>query len=144
MRSFRYVVADVFTDTPLEGNPVAVFTEHPRLLIRPQRLRLLKRERERTSVRWQQLETLVAGNAPMPEPGFAWALYYQVTGNATFGRKAAEYAFSPSADLRQQAEGAARWRSPGARGHRRGLVGRVPVERLCVAVCPVACPEPCG
>ena len=27
MRSFRYVVADVFTDTPLEGNPVAVFTD---------------------------------------------------------------------------------------------------------------------
>jgi trans-2,3-dihydro-3-hydroxyanthranilate isomerase len=27
VRSFRYVVADVFTDTPLEGNPVAVFTD---------------------------------------------------------------------------------------------------------------------
>ena len=27
MRTFRYVVADVFTDTPLEGNPVAVFTD---------------------------------------------------------------------------------------------------------------------
>jgi trans-2,3-dihydro-3-hydroxyanthranilate isomerase len=27
MRSFRYVVADVFTDRPLEGNPVAVFTD---------------------------------------------------------------------------------------------------------------------
>jgi trans-2,3-dihydro-3-hydroxyanthranilate isomerase len=25
--AFRYVVADVFTDTPLEGNPVAVFTD---------------------------------------------------------------------------------------------------------------------
>jgi trans-2,3-dihydro-3-hydroxyanthranilate isomerase len=27
VRSFRYVVADVFTDTPLSGNPVAVFTD---------------------------------------------------------------------------------------------------------------------
>ena len=27
MPSFRYVVADVFTDTPLEGNAVAVFTD---------------------------------------------------------------------------------------------------------------------
>jgi trans-2,3-dihydro-3-hydroxyanthranilate isomerase len=27
MRSFRYVVADVFTDTPLQGNPLAVFTD---------------------------------------------------------------------------------------------------------------------
>ena len=27
VRAFRYVVADVFTDTPLEGNPVAIFTD---------------------------------------------------------------------------------------------------------------------
>src|SRR6266536_5089100 len=27
MRTFRSVVADVFTDTPLDGNPVAVFTD---------------------------------------------------------------------------------------------------------------------
>ena len=27
MHTFRYVVADVFTETPLEGNPVAVFTD---------------------------------------------------------------------------------------------------------------------
>jgi hypothetical protein len=84
-------------------DPVAVFTEHPRLLVRPQRLRLLKRERERTSVRWQQFATLVAGDAPMPEPGFAWALYFQVTGEANYGRKAIAFALSPAADLRQQA-----------------------------------------
>ena len=83
--------------------PLAVFTEHPRLLLRPQRLRLLKRERERDSMRWQQLASLVTGSAPMPEPGFAWALYYQVAGDAAFGHKAIEYALSASADLRQQA-----------------------------------------
>jgi len=27
VRTFRYVVADVFTDTPLAGNPLAVFTD---------------------------------------------------------------------------------------------------------------------
>ena len=27
MRSFRYVLADVFTDVPLEGNQLAVFTD---------------------------------------------------------------------------------------------------------------------
>ena len=27
MRRFRYVLADVFTDTPLQGNPLAVFTD---------------------------------------------------------------------------------------------------------------------
>jgi trans-2,3-dihydro-3-hydroxyanthranilate isomerase len=31
VRSFRYVVADVFTDTPLAGNPLAVFTDARRL-----------------------------------------------------------------------------------------------------------------
>src|SRR5207249_3124049 len=84
-------------------DPVAVFTEHPRLLLRPQRLRLLKRERERTSPRWQLFETLVLGNAPLPEPGFAYALYYQVAGNADVGHKAVEYALGSSSDLRQQA-----------------------------------------
>ena len=82
---------------------MAVFTEHPRLFLRPQRLRLLKRERERASARWQQFETLVVGGAPMPEPGFAWALYSQVAGNAEFGRKAIAWALAPAADLRQQA-----------------------------------------
>ena len=84
-------------------DPVAVFTEHPRLFLRAQRIRLLKRERERASPRWQQLETLVAGGAPMPERGFAWALYYQVAGNKEVGRKAVEWALTPGADLRQQA-----------------------------------------
>jgi trans-2,3-dihydro-3-hydroxyanthranilate isomerase len=31
VRTFRYVVADVFTDTPLAGNPVAVFTDARKL-----------------------------------------------------------------------------------------------------------------
>jgi hypothetical protein len=84
-------------------DPVAVFTEHPRLFLRAQRIRLLKRERERASPRWQQLETLVMGGAPMPERGFAWALYYQVAGNKEIGRKAVEWALTPAADLRQQA-----------------------------------------
>src|ERR1035437_5653344 len=84
-------------------DPVAVFTEHPRLFLRPQRLRLLKRERERASPRWQQFRTLVVGGAPLPERGFAWALYFQVSGDEDIGRKAVEWALTPAADLRQQA-----------------------------------------
>ena len=83
--------------------PITVSTDHPRLLLRPQRLRLLKRERERTSHRWQQFEALVAGNAPMPERAFAYALYYQISGDEIFGRKAVESALGASSDLRQQA-----------------------------------------
>ena len=44
-----------------------VYTEGPRLLLRPQRLRLLRRERERRSLRWDQFETLWTANAPFPE-----------------------------------------------------------------------------
>ena len=70
------------------GDPIVVSTEHPRLFLRPARLRLLRRERERTSLRWQQFHSLMAGNAAMPEPGFAHALYYEVAGDKDAGRKA--------------------------------------------------------
>ncbi len=78
-----------------------VYTEHPRLFLRPQRLRLLKRERERQSMRWRQIDMLLGGKAQMPEHGFASALYYQVKGDAGAGKRAIEWALSPEADLRQ-------------------------------------------
>jgi len=89
--------------TPVSSDPVVVSTVHPRLLLRPARLRLLRRERERTSMRWQQFFTLMAGHAPMPEPGLAQALYYQVAEDADAGRAAIAWALGAAADLRQQA-----------------------------------------
>jgi hypothetical protein len=83
--------------------PVVVSTEHPRLFLRPARLRLLKRERERTSARWQQLDLLVSGKAPMPERGFALGLYYAITGSKSEGRQAVAFALGRESDLRQQA-----------------------------------------
>lgn len=85
------------------GEPVAVFTEHPRLFLRPQKMRLLKRERERKSARWQQFEALVAGGAPMPERGFAWGLYSTIAGNDDLAREAIALAMNGDLDLRQQA-----------------------------------------
>ena len=82
-------------------DPIVVSSEHPRLFLRPARLRLLRRERERTSLRWEQFQTLMAGNAAMPEPGFAFALYYQVAGDKEAGRKAIDWTRSADADLRQ-------------------------------------------
>src|SRR5260370_39404515 len=79
------------------------YSDAPRLLLTRQRLRLLQRERERQSMRWQQFDALVSGGAPMPEPGFAWALYYRVTNNETVGRKAVEFALTDKADLRETA-----------------------------------------
>src|SRR5690242_13730393 len=81
-----------------------IYTERPRIFLRPQRLRLLRRERERQSLRWQQFQLLMAGKAPMPEPGFANALYYQTGGNAAYGKQAIAWALTPAAtDLRQLA-----------------------------------------
>ena len=89
---------------PQSGDdPVTVSSDHPRLFLRPARLRLLKRERERTSARWQQFEAFVAGHAPLPERGFALALYYAVTGDAPEGRQAVAWALGKDSDPRQQA-----------------------------------------
>jgi hypothetical protein len=81
-----------------------IYTEHPRLLLKAQRLKLLRRERERRSQRWQQLEALVLGKVQMPEPGFADGLVYQVSGDDQIGRQAVAWALLPSSsDLRQLA-----------------------------------------
>ena len=81
-----------------------VYTDSPRLFVTRQRLRLLQRERERMSPRWQQFDALVSGGAPMPETAVAQALYYQISGNAAAGRKAVEWALTDAAsDLRQLA-----------------------------------------
>jgi hypothetical protein len=84
-------------------DPITVSAEHPRLLLRPARLRLLKRERERSSARWRQFQTRVEAGPGLPEPGFALALYYQVTGDTKAGQQAIAWALKPGADLRQQA-----------------------------------------
>ena len=90
-----------------QGNEYRVDTDAPRLLLTKQRLRLLQRERERQSMRWQPFDALIAGGAAMPEPGFAWALYYRVSGQAAWGQKAVEWALGDTAradqakDLRQ-------------------------------------------
>jgi hypothetical protein len=81
-----------------------VYSEHPRLILTPQRLRLLKRERERESQRWRQFDLLVKGSASLPEPGFSLALYYAVADGNAVGKRAVQWALSPAADdLRQLA-----------------------------------------
>ena len=80
-----------------------VYTEHPRLILTAQRLRLLKRERERESQRWRQFDLLVKGSANLPEPGFALALYYAVADEKAAGKRAVEWALGPGDDLRQLA-----------------------------------------
>jgi len=80
-----------------------VYTEHPRLFLGKHRLQMLQKERQRRSLRWQQFELLMAGHAPMPEPGFADALYYRVAGDQKSGHSAVTWALGPGTDLRQLA-----------------------------------------
>jgi hypothetical protein len=77
--------------------------QHPSLLLAPARLRLLKRERERQSPRWRQLQSLIAGKAAMPERAFADALYFQISGDQEAARRAIAWAAGEGADLRQLA-----------------------------------------
>jgi hypothetical protein len=106
---FQVALAQPESGAPRTGadDPVVVFTDHPRLFLRPARLRLLQRERERTTAPWQQFDSYVSAEAPMPESAFAQALYYQVSGNIPAGRKAVAWALDASAgqaqDLRQLA-----------------------------------------
>jgi hypothetical protein len=87
-----------------QSNEYRVDTDAPRLLLTKQRLRLLQREGERQSMRWQPFDALISGGATMPEPGFALALYYRVSGQAAAGQKAVEWALTdPAKDIRQLA-----------------------------------------
>jgi hypothetical protein len=82
-----------------------VYTDHPRLFLRTQRLRLLRRETGRDSLRWEQFHLLISGGAPMPEPGFANALYFRATDDTAAARRAIDWALASrnaaNRDLRQ-------------------------------------------
>jgi hypothetical protein len=80
-----------------------VYRDAPRLLLTPQRLRLLQRERERQSPRWEQYDGLMSSGGAIVEPGFAWALYYQITRQANAAKQAIDWALGNGADLRQLA-----------------------------------------
>jgi hypothetical protein len=83
---------------------VAVYTEHPRLFLRPARLKLLRRETQRQSLRWEQFQTLIGSKVQWPEPAFALALFYQTGGNKEAGRHAIAWALDPkNNDIRQMA-----------------------------------------
>src|SRR5580704_4221016 len=78
-----------------------VFADAPRLLLTKSRLRLLQRERERMSIRWQQFDAMVTAGAPMPEAGMAQGIYYRVAGTGEAGRKAVAWALDDKTDAVQ-------------------------------------------
>ena len=74
-----------------------VYTEHPRLWLDARRLRLLRRERERQSVRWQQLQLLRKMRRPLPEEPLLAALEYQVADEEAAGHRAVQWALERAA-----------------------------------------------
>jgi hypothetical protein len=89
-----------------ETQDYQIYSERPRLFLSARRIRLLQRERERQSIRWQQFDSLMAGKARLPEPGFAAALYSVVTAKPAYCQEGATWAISQAkptvpADLRQ-------------------------------------------
>ncbi|MDQ2711489.1 MAG: hypothetical protein M3Y24_04510 [Acidobacteriota bacterium] len=73
----------------------------PRLLLTPQRLRRLQRDRERQTVRWLNFEKRVQTVPDSPERGFELALYYAVTHDDARGREAAAWANAHPCNRRQ-------------------------------------------
>src|SRR3954466_14007665 len=69
-----------------------VYTDGPRLFLRPARLKLLRRERERRSLRWDQFELLWTAAAEFPEFGWTAALRYQIAQDDAAGRQAVAWA----------------------------------------------------
>jgi len=85
------------------------------LFLTAQRLRLLQRERDRQSMRWQQFDALVPRRRDA-EPGFAWALYYRVAKDAAAGKKAVDWASSEVTQNTAKTSAIGPWCSIGA-GH---------------------------
>ena len=69
-----------------------VYTDAPRLFLTPARLKLVRRERERRSLRWDQFETLWGAGTQFPEFGWTAALRYQIAQDESAGRQAVAWA----------------------------------------------------
>jgi hypothetical protein len=96
--------------TPVAERPdtFKIYTDAPRLLLRPQRLKLLRRERERRSLRWDQFEALWTGKAQFPELGWVEAMRFQLADDREAASRAIAWALGPADaakpdDVRQMA-----------------------------------------
>ena len=77
--------------------------QSPKLLLSPQHLKRLQRDRERQTDRWLSFEHHVQTVPDSPERGFELALYYAVTNDEPQGREALQWAVSHPCEVRQVA-----------------------------------------
>ncbi len=78
-------------------------THSPQILLTSQRLRRLKRDRERQTMRWVDFETRVKTVPDSTERGFELALYYAITNDEPRGREAVLWAKDHPCEERQVA-----------------------------------------
>lgn len=69
-----------------------VYTSHPRLWLLERRLNRLRKDVERQSERWRNLQRLVRADVVFPEEPLLRALLFQVSGDEESGRKAIAWA----------------------------------------------------
>src|SRR5689334_12599673 len=93
MRISAFLLLGALLLAPAAGceQAYSVNTPHPRIWLNARHLRLLKRERERNSVRWQQL-LAVENRDSFAEPPVVNALLYQAASDAEAGGRAAAWA----------------------------------------------------
>lgn len=83
---------------------IAAEADHsPQLLLTPQRLKRLQRDRDRQTVRWVNFDNRVQSVPDSPERGFELALYYAITRDQKQGREAIQWALAHRCDRRQVA-----------------------------------------
>ena len=69
-------------------------SDAPKLLLNAQRIRRLKRDRDRKTIRWVNFEKRVNTVPDSTERGFELALYYVITGDEARGREAVQWALA--------------------------------------------------
>lgn len=95
------LLISVLAGSFVEGAPEE--TRFPRLLLTQQRLRRLKRDRERQTPRWINFERRIKTVRDSPERGFELALYYAVTDEPARAKEATAWAESHPCEIRQVA-----------------------------------------
>jgi len=85
------------------GSPPAILPHSPHLLLSAQRLKRLKRDRQRQTPRWINFADRVENEPKSPERGFELALFYAVTGDESKGREAVDWAKTHPCEQRQLA-----------------------------------------
>lgn len=81
----------------------AAAQDSAKLLLTPQRVRRLQRDRERQTARWQNFEARLESVPDSNQRGFELALYYAVTRDENRGREAVQWVLAHECDPRQLA-----------------------------------------